>query len=107
MISLIKTLTMQVGSIVAVKKVIPSYLHKARIEWLPIMDEKTPYTIREIEKDVTGEECARLEEGVIGYNSSGLEYAIGLEDLIELLPPAEGELTELLEYKSEKELVNT
>lgn len=90
---------MKKGSLVVVKK---GTINAASsntlpyIKWLPIDDEETIYTIREIVvyKQETG---ALLEEGIIGYSDNGKEMAIEISYLIEIQPPME--INELLENK--------
>lgn len=81
---------MQKGSIVAVRKLPNFHSTMANlIKWLPIDDEKTPYTIREGKMDF-GEMIWFLEEGVLGYNPfTGGEFGMPSEFLVELLPPEE------------------
>lgn len=79
---------MQPGSIVVVKLGSLS-LTICKTDWRPIDDEKTMYTIRDMmECPVTKHMCAVFEEGVIGYNPRGMELAIKIRNLIEILPPS-------------------
>lgn len=91
----------QPGSIVAVKKLDIFYVFKPYIQWLPVQDENTPYVVRDIGKDLTtGIEIANLEEGVIGYYA-GYEICVGVDELIELLPPEEVSLESILTQQLE------
>lgn len=60
-----------------------------------------PYTIRDIFRDSNSKEqyLVRLEEIVVGFNTSGVEFGIPIEDFRELIiPPAiEAEIEEILE----------
>lgn len=73
---------MKEGSIVVVLK-LPKLQGRiaSLVKWLPTDDEKTPYMIRELRKDITGIVVARFEEGVIGYNNMNMELGIPIEYL--------------------------
>lgn len=93
---------MKIGSIVAVKPAVPQI--GVQILWLPVMDERTPYMIRDFGKcPVSNLDLAYLEEGILGYNSIGQELGFPLQFLIELLPPQVVEIEEVIkqpEYAS-------
>lgn len=93
---------MKPGTIVVCLPLIVSKDHIPYIKWLPVMDEKTPYMIREITtiSHVSQTPIAYLEEGVIGihpYNKR--EFGFPLDYLRELLPPdsISEEIQEVLE----------
>lgn len=96
---------MKEGSLVVVKKLPPiSPVVKAWVEWLPVDDENTIYTIRELLEE-NGIPLARLEEGVIGINPiNSLELAIELYILKEVQPPEEVSISTLMEEVSKREL---
>lgn len=89
---------MKPGSIVVVRPM-PSHASlKDEVKWLPVMDEKTPYMIRDIKFCImTVIHYALFEEGVIGHNFAGEELGIPLSQLREILPPGEVKLEEILE----------
>lgn len=83
----------KVGSIVAVKNgwdIHPDNI--PFVKWRPVCDEKTPYTVRACDG-----KCALLEEGIIGIHPLlNCEYGVNLEYLIELLPPENVEIEEII-----------
>lgn len=87
---------MKVGSIVVVlplPKVVESVAHL--VKWLPVSDENTPYMVRSIFDDKNKDVLVTLEEGIVGYNTDGIEFGIPIEYFREILPPED--LTELIE----------
>ena len=82
----------QAGSIVAVqnKGEIPPEL-LPHVKWLPIMDSETPYVVRSIDGMY-----ATLEEGIVGYYC-GEEICFNSHILIELLPPGEMVIEDIIE----------
>lgn len=95
---------MKPGTIVVCLKVTPQGEPGTWVEWLPIMDEKTPYMIREV--DVckgTQQDIVRFEEGVLGYNpNNGGELGFPITHVREILPPGEisEEIKEVLEQEN-------
>lgn len=87
---------MRIGSLVVVKPIQVINL-KHFVRWLPVMDERTVYTIRDI-----GPTWASLEEGIIGYLGTK-EIVISQDHLIEIQPPMN--LTELIKETEQLELV--
>lgn len=61
---------------------------KPLISWLPEMDEKTPYMLRDVFETVGNSIGVYFEEGVIGYSSNG-EIAFPIEYVREILPAGE------------------
>lgn len=59
------------------------------VKWLPAMDEKTPYMIREILEAQDGTIGVYFEEGIIGYNSRNQELLFPANSVREILPPDE------------------
>lgn len=88
---------MKAGTIVVVLPFGPIHpAFKARITWLPVADEKTPYMVRGSEIcPVFGVRVYFLEEGIIGYNENGDEFGIEEKLLRELLPPED--ISEVME----------
>ena len=89
---------MKVGSLVVVKPlgcVLGNY-NGIDVKWLPTDDEKTIYTVREIDPyHIAG---AMFEEGIIGYDVKGIEIQVRLEYLKEVQPPISSEeIAELVE----------
>ena len=74
---------MKAGSIVVILPfTVPTeILHL--VKWLPIRDEQTPYTVREIVEDNSGI-GVRLEEGIIGYGNA--ELVIDIKYVREVMP---------------------
>lgn len=99
---------MKPGSLVVVKPFNTLEQVVPWVTWMPVNDEKTIYTIREIVDchDGTGKQvtAATFEEGIMGYNPLGVELALQIELLIEVQPPEEGE--NILEQVNEDQLVN-
>ena len=93
---------MRVGSIVVCLPVTISDCWKGKISWLPVMDENTPYMIREIHPSAEDINIIVVvfEEGIIGYNDNGIELAFPADYVREILP-AENifELIEELNYE--------
>ena len=89
---------MKIGSIVVILPMPAGYI-KPEVKWLPAMDEKTPYMIRDIRFCLAGMfRYAVFEEGVIGHNLlTGNELGVPLSQLREILPPGEVKLEEILE----------
>lgn len=89
---------MKVGSlVVCIKTPIVPDEFKHFVKWLPVGDNETIYTIREI-----GEAAAFLEEGVIGIDpDDGGECGIKLHLLREIQPPMslEGLMEEVEEFE--------
>lgn len=87
---------MKVGSIVVVKSFAHNICEENRkiTTWMPVQDERTPYMIRDIIKDVNNHTCIRFEEGIIGYHSNGLEIALKIDYVREVDPPES--LTEII-----------
>ncbi|MEI6887512.1 MAG: hypothetical protein WCK31_04735 [bacterium] len=75
-----------------------------RIDWLPVDDESTVYTVRETLPDPEdGEILVRLEEDKMGINvHSGAELALPATFFKEIQPPME--LSSLMEEINEREL---
>lgn len=59
------------------------------VKWLPKMDEKTPYMIREILESDNNIIGVYFEEGIIGYNSRNQELLFPISHVREILPPDE------------------
>lgn len=94
---------MDIGSIVAVKKLSISEQWIPHIKWLPVDNERDPYVIREIVHPKHGDPYAFLEEGILGYHYDN-EIGIVLDYLIELLPPGSIEMeliTKIPEYEND------
>ena len=73
-----------------------------RIDWLPVDDESTVYTVRETPME-DGILLIRLEEGKMGINiHSGKELALPATFFKEIQPPME--LSSLMEEINEREL---
>lgn len=90
---------MKTGSLVVIKKGSePKDSLKGAIKWMPAADENTIYTIREIRpSSIEGWMTAVFEEGVIGYGPfTGWELGVGLPYLIEIQPPMEVKIEELM-----------
>lgn len=66
----------------------------AKAQWMPIMDENTPYVIREMVKDKTGYGGVMFEEGIIGY-SNNKEIAFSDRHVREIQPPCSEEISEI------------
>ena len=90
---------MKARSIVVVLPMGAGNYVRPEVKWLPVMDEKTPYMIRNIRFClVTMTHYAVFEEGIIGYNFlTEDELGIPLSQLREILPPGEVKLEEILE----------
>jgi hypothetical protein len=89
---------MKIGSIVVVLPMKEGHV-RPEVKWLPVMDEKTPYMIRDIGFCFASmSRYAVFEEGVIGHNFlTGTELGVPLSQLREILPPGEVKLEEILE----------
>ena len=88
---------MKPGSIVVVKK-LPPESDFSNVKWLPVDDERTPYTL----KNPIYYNCMTFwtfEEGYIGTNSDGIELGINKSFIREILPPGEipEEIKEIIE----------
>jgi len=94
---------MQVGSIVVVLPFEVDEEYKSDVKWLPVMDEKTPYMIRTMERVITGNIGVSFEEGVIGVNNYGNEYLVHIKYVREVLPPEDISL-EIEEMMTEPEI---
>lgn len=102
---------MQVGSIVVVKKGGLSNIklgynpsNGQTIKWIPKDDEETQYVIRTMKSETVKNTTlvgAGFEEGYIGDSKFGREVVLDINLLIELLPPAENILEEILENELE------
>ena len=80
---------MQVGSIVVVLKLpSPPPLLKDFIKWLPVDDERTPYTLATIAEHKPNKLSVTFEEGVIGYAPNGREIEMSSKYVREILPPS-------------------
>lgn len=97
---------MKAGSLVVVKKLNVPADWMQLVKWLPVDDEETVYTVREITEgvvDMGAETNAVLEEGTIGISPyDGREMGIKLPWLKEVQPPMS--LDELMEEVNSKEL---
>ena len=74
---------MQIGSLVVLKKcdIHPTTL--PYIQWLPVMDEETVYTVRNL-----NEKAIIFEEGIIGINPfTDCEIGFPIEYAREVQPP--------------------
>lgn len=92
---------MKVGSLVVVKPfenmILGSF--KGLIKWLPIQDESTVYTIRELDPDQPhGIVGVMFEEGVIGFRGKR-EISLDSDFVREIQTPDDGEnvISEALE----------
>jgi len=79
---------MKPGSIVVCRKIAVGDINEPYVKWLPQMDEKTPYMIRdECMCEGTKEVVVFFEEGIIGYNIHNYELGFPLSHIREILPP--------------------
>lgn len=91
---------MKVGSIVVARKCEPDDEIKPFVKWLPVMDEKTPYTIRTIDVGSrSGALGATFEEGIIGETRAKGELIFPLDYLREILPPEEISIESIIEQE--------
>lgn len=82
----------QQNSLVVCKECEPNPDFLKQIKWMPVCDENTIYTIREVVKswdpDIQGFTiCVLFEEGVIGIEQNGMEFAFPIAFCIEVQPP--------------------
>ena len=88
---------MDIKSIVVIKPAELAHEMARLIKWQPIRDEKTPYVIRGFDVcPVSKETVVFLEEGVVGYNDVGKEIGVNISFCIEILPPGEVCIEELI-----------
>lgn len=92
---------MKPGTIVVCLPISPKGEPGTWVEWAPVMDEKTPYMVRNTDYcEGTKRNMVRFEEGIIGYNPySGVELGFPISHVREILPPGEisEEIKEVLE----------
>ena len=88
---------MDIKSIVVIKpaEINPDMAHL--IQWQPVRDEKTPYVIRGFDTcPISKGTVVYLEEDVVGYNDVGKEIGVNISFCIEILPPGEVCIEELI-----------
>lgn len=77
---------MKAGSIVVCLPVSIHDCWTGRIKWLPVMDQETPYLLREVNPTSNGGMGVLFEEGTIGYNGEGNELCFPADYVREILP---------------------
>jgi hypothetical protein len=91
---------MQVKSLVVCLRLEIHPENKPFVKWIPVADEKTIYTVRDIipKSHIAGhtEDGVYLEEGVVGFTPYGYEITIPISWLREVQGPGELDLEAIM-----------